>query len=602
MTGSSKSALLVVVLAVAASAVPADDGIWTSDGLQDKDVYSLAIGEPPRTLFAVTWDGAFRSTEAGTWTQMAVQTPYALAVDPSDPETVYALTGADLFKSTDSGDHFDRLSSVSASCIAIDPAAPSTLYVGSGYSWDATTAYAGGVQKSTDGGASWSVLSTTSLTDGIATLVLDPRRPGTVYAGGSIYYDYFGYPPAPVSQKSAVIGSVDGGARWSAILGSDDGIGSVPALAVDPDTGTVYAGAGSVYRGSFDRPWARTEIAPGLNVGGVNALVIDPAIPTTLYAGTKVAGVFRSLDGGATWAPMNDGLFSNETLGYSGLWINSLVLDPADGVLRAGTANGVFAIRPGVPSPPCTPAAAHLCLLGGRYRATVMAQNPRTFVVTGGVVIQEADRFGGFSLPDFTGDAEFPEVFVKMVDPGGNRGAWVFHGGLTSLPYVLSITDTATGRMETYTNDSQNRFCGGADTAAFLDDASGVPAHAAFAATNANGWMPDNGTLHLLNGRFRLSLTASSSRLGRTEPGIAQPRTDRYGYFSLPGFTGDASFPEVFVKMVDFTSITREFLLFHTGLTGLDYTLTVGDTVTGVERTFEGTGDFCGGAVALPAR
>ena len=97
-------------------------------------------------------------------------------------------------------------------------------------------------------------------------------------------------------------------------------------------------------------------------------------------------------------------------------------------------------------------------------------------------------------------------------------------------------------------------------------------------------------------------MTASSSRLGRTEQGIAQSGTDRYGYFSLPGFTGDASFPEVFVKMVDFTSISSDFLLFHTGLTGLDYTLTVGDTVTGSERTFEGTGDFCGGAVALPAR
>ena len=72
--------------------------------------------------------------------------------------------------------------------------------------------------------------------------------------------------------------------------------------------------------------------------------------------------------------------------------------------------------------------------------------------------------------------------------------------------------------------------------------------------------------------------------------------TDRYGYFSLPGFTGDSSFPEVYVKMVDYTAITGDFWFFHTGLTSLDYTLTVTDSVTGAVRTYEGAGDFCGAA------
>jgi hypothetical protein len=40
----------------------------------------------------------------------------------------------------------------------------------------------------------------------------------------------------------------------------------------------------------------------------VAALVIDPAHPSTLYAGLDFAGVFRSTDGGAAWTAANTGL------------------------------------------------------------------------------------------------------------------------------------------------------------------------------------------------------------------------------------------------------------------------------------------------------
>lgn len=78
---------------------------------------------------------------------------------------------------------------------------------------------------------------------------------------------------------------------------------------------------------------------------------------------------------------------------------------------------------------------------------------------------------------------------------------------------------------------------------------------------------------------------------------VASLLLDRSGYFSLPAFTGDADFPEVFVKMVDATSVFGDFWLFHTGLTDLTYTLTVDDSVTGATRTYEKPGgDYCGGA------
>jgi hypothetical protein len=594
--------LTAAALLVAASRLFAQDSAWVAEGLQGKAVYSLALGQTPGTVFAATPYGAFRSTEAGAWTQL--QTPGSfndfIAVDPSNRGTVYAGGWSGLFRSTDSGDHFDEIFSFPVQCIAVDPAAPSTLYVGSGYTFDATTASAGTVHKSTDGGTNWSDLNTTSLVDGIAALVLDPRRPGTVYAGASIYYDYPGYPPAPDTAHDAVIGTADGGASWSQVL-PGAGIVEVRALAVDPQSGTVYAGVGS----SVLRDWLKTsEIGLGLTVAGINALVVDPAVPTTIYAGTTLAGVFRSLDGGITWRPLNDGLFDDPTYGNSGLWIYSLVLDPADGVLRAGTANGVFAIRPGSASPACTPTANHLCLLGGRYRATVMAQIPdwqRNLRVARGSVAQQADRFGSFSFPDFTGDPSFPEVVVKMVDPGTGRGVWLFHGSLTGLPYILSVTDTATGEIETYTNDPQNHLCGAADTAAFLHEANdpclGCWDYAMAATVGSGGWMPEgNGTLSLLGNRFSVTLSAYSARHDRTDPGTAVAGTDRDGYFSLPGFTGDPSFPEVYVKMVDFRAVTGKFWIFYSGLTSLDYTLTVTDSATGAVRVYESAASFCGGA------
>jgi hypothetical protein len=49
-----------------------------------------------------------------------------------------------------------------------------------------------------------------------------------------------------------------------------------------------------------------TSIGP--NGGSVTAVLIDPANPAVVYAGTYLAGVFKSIDGGGTWQPANRGL------------------------------------------------------------------------------------------------------------------------------------------------------------------------------------------------------------------------------------------------------------------------------------------------------
>ena len=252
---------------------------------------------------------------------------------------------------------------------------------------------------------------------------------------------------------------------------------------------------------------------------------------------------------------------------------------------------------------PCLPQPGTLCFLGGRFLATVAAVDPRTGRLEHGAALSRGERFGYFSLPGFTGDVNFPEILVKMVDaraiPG--QGFWVFHTGLTDLQYTLSVLDTQTGKQKTYRNDraDPSALCGGADTATFGPDMppslqGPVPPSTPFPGAGGP-------TLTLLD-RFQATLTATDPRTGEVAEGVANPHPDgNWGYFGLPAFTGDAAFPEVFVKMSDATSLPGGFFwVFHTGLTDLEYVLTVTDTKRGevkVYRNDRGDPDrLCGGA------
>jgi hypothetical protein len=91
----------------------------------------------------------------------------------------------------------------------------------------------------------------------------------------------------------------------------------------------------------------------------VEALASDPADPSILYAGVAptvvggAGGVFRSVDGGATWEPVGDGL--------SDASVTSLVPDDGLGTFAAGIdGGGVATLAPERPGrQPVPPAAPH---------------------------------------------------------------------------------------------------------------------------------------------------------------------------------------------------------------------------------------------------
>jgi ligand-binding sensor domain-containing protein len=67
----------------------------------------------------------------------------------------------------------------------------------------------------------------------------------------------------------------------------------------------------------------------------ISALVIDPKIPNTLYAGSWGDGVFKSTNGGATWSAINTDLPNH--------YVTALAIGPAlGGTSYVGTLGGVF--------------------------------------------------------------------------------------------------------------------------------------------------------------------------------------------------------------------------------------------------------------------
>jgi len=109
-------------------------------------------------------------------------------------------------------------------------------------------------------------------------------------------------------------------------------------LAIDPrDNRHLYAAtSGTGIMVSIDgcQSWYQSNL--GLGSLFVNAIVIDPDHPDTIYAGTD-GGAYVSFDSGETWNQINDGLLG-ATVVYS------IVVDK-EGNVYAATPYGIFKLE-----------------------------------------------------------------------------------------------------------------------------------------------------------------------------------------------------------------------------------------------------------------
>ena len=125
---------------------------------------------------------------------------------------------------------------------------------------------------------------------------------------------------------TGLIPNKSGGATWSEINAGLPGIAvGVNALAIDPASpSTIYAQAFSSSSPPLPGLFKSTDggeswRAVSSVAWSVTALVIDPKQSSTLYAGTS-QGVRKSTDGGATWIDSSNGLRTGS--------VNKLVINP----------------------------------------------------------------------------------------------------------------------------------------------------------------------------------------------------------------------------------------------------------------------------------
>jgi len=131
--------------------------------------------------------------------------------------------------------------------------------------------------------------------------------------------------------------STDRGNHWS-LVGDWTGVGYPKALAIDPAVpSTVYVGAN--YSGMFktlDGGASWMAINSGLPANPqINVVVIDPSSRSSLYAAVHGVGIYRTTDGGDSWTAVATGWPKND--------VRDLAVDPlAPGVVYAGTAAGIY--------------------------------------------------------------------------------------------------------------------------------------------------------------------------------------------------------------------------------------------------------------------
>jgi photosystem II stability/assembly factor-like uncharacterized protein len=294
----------------------------------------------------------------------------AIVIDPTDPNTMYAagVTGG-IWKSTNAGASWtvtdDLLPNLAVSTIAMDPTDPNVLYAGTGEgvfaSWSKHRGL--GIFKSTDAGATWTLLPGTveGVPEGafyfVNKIVISPNDHNRIYA----------------ATMTGVWRSLDAGQTWSIVLLNPwmlTGSG-VPetngcyvgctdlAVRTDRSPDVLFAAFGSYYKDGLYRSedggdsWI--EFQTSAEQGRIT-IAIAPSDNNRLYllmsqnysaAWGRVYSVFRSDDGGDSWYSSLDfshpfsewllsyvaiatGCYDHPVIYSQGWYDNIIAVDPVD--------------------------------------------------------------------------------------------------------------------------------------------------------------------------------------------------------------------------------------------------------------------------------
>src|SRR5262249_6299555 len=251
---------------------------------------------------------------------------------------------------------------------------------------------------------------------------------------------------------------------------------------------------------------------------------------------------------------------------------------------------------------PCVADSLTLCLNNGRFQVRVTWQVPSqgtSGVGTGVALTGDTGYFWFFSPNNI-------ELVLKVVDGRAVNGMyWVFYGALSNVEYTITVTDTITGTVKTYTNPSGN-LASVADTAAFAggnglrapdeEQASRVEETTSDAAPDLRpstldlrplssteaGCSPSASELCLNDNRFKVEVSWRVPAQGTSGKATAVPLTGDTGQFWF--FSSNNI--ELVTKVLDGREVNGQYWVFYGALSNVEYTITVTDTQTGLVKTF----------------
>ena len=259
--------------------------------------------------------GVWKSLDGGTtfkpiFDNNPVQSIGAIAIDPSNDETIWVGTGEawtrnsvsigdGIYKSTDAGATWKNMGlpeSERIVKIVVHPTNGDIVYACvPGKLWSDSPDR--GVYRTSDGGKHWAlVLKGKNLSTGCSGLTLDEKNPEVLFAGmwdfrrkGWTYRSGGEGPDAP--SGSGLFRSADGGKTWTALTAADN-------------------------KGLPAGPWGRVEV------------VTAPSAPQIVYAlvESKDSGLYRSSDGGATWERRDN----SQNVVWRPFYFARLVVDPTN--------------------------------------------------------------------------------------------------------------------------------------------------------------------------------------------------------------------------------------------------------------------------------
>ena len=289
-----------------------------NSGIQNYAVYALAVAPSnPQTVYVMTVDGMARSDDGGaSWKPLAEtrksrknisatrgSTVRAIAVDPRDHRVVYAGSGGGaLFKSTDAGETWTALafSEIMEPAVASVVIADGAIFV---------CHRRQGVFRSDDSGASWTPLDSA------------PRNAAHIAFGS-------GGRAAGAFARDGVWLSDDAGATWRKAAGALPSSLDIREVALDPrdaqtihfiaheswngchgvtrDNGAVWTLTRGFTRDALSNPTLPGSFGRAPEMSRVSSLALAPSAPDSLF----IAGNWNNLlsaDSGRTWRQRDNG-------------------------------------------------------------------------------------------------------------------------------------------------------------------------------------------------------------------------------------------------------------------------------------------------------